>query len=169
MKIKTNQQTLLMLKSNLNKILLKDSHIYVITEIESIEEEEEIVKKANFFRNGSTKKVVNTYITKLVIQSVHNTGKFVGVLTDESCESFIYFYDLYKLRQNWLNMKEQIELYGFHVVRKPEPEMIIDDSGSMKPTVPDIKPTPCPICGKSHEEYHLCTPCPLTEAINNLK
>jgi len=158
MKIKTYPQALLMLKSNLNKILLKDSHIYVITEIESIEEEEEIVKKANFFRKGSTKKVVNTYITKLVIESTHNTGKFVGVLTDESCESFIHWYDLYKLRQNWLNLKEQIELFGFHIVRKPEPEK-----------VPDVKPTPCPICGKNHEEYHLCTPCPLTEAVNNLK
>jgi len=128
MKIKVTAQTLNMFKMNLRNILLlndKDNgaQLYVITELESCEEVDEIVTKATLFRNAKTEKVSNCYITHIVMQTVHPKGKYLGTLTDEACENMIYWGDLYKWRQNWLFMKEQINHMGLELSKIHKPEV----------------------------------------------
>jgi hypothetical protein len=149
MKIKVTPQTLTMLNTNLHKILMiRDDNnvaqLYVVVEVESIEEEdvEEINISGGFFSKHKTKivKVSNTYITHIAIETMHPTGKFLGVISDEACERFITWYDIYRLRENWLYMVEQIRHMGFDLTRIEKPKMIIDNSGSMKPTIPNNIP-----------------------------
>jgi hypothetical protein len=105
------------------------AQLYVVIKLESVEEEVEIVTKKTWYRDEKITKVKKLYITHLVMETVHPTGKFLGVLTDEACERFIILYDLYKLRNSWLYMVEQIRLMGFELTRIE------------KPTTPEIKPT----------------------------
>ena len=116
------------------------AQLYSVVEFESIVEEEEIVTRATWLHKGKTEKVTNTYITHIVMQTMHPTGKFLGTLTDEACEYFILWYDLYKFRKQWLYMVEQINHMGFELKRIEKP---------VSNTIP--------------------TPCPLTEVINSLK
>lgn len=130
MKIKVTPQTLTMLNTNLHKILMiRDENnvaqLYVVVEVESIEEDVETINiSGGFFskRKTETVKVSNIYITRIVMETMHPTGKFLGTLTDEACERFITWYNLYKLRENWLYMVEQIKIMGFELVRLPKPE-----------------------------------------------
>jgi len=146
MKIKVTPQILNMLKMNLNKILLirhdkNVAQLYVVTEVESIEEdEEEINVSGGFFRKRKTEtvKVSNLYVTHMTMETMHPTGKYLGTLTDEACEHFVTWLDLYRLRKNWLYMVEQIKHMGFELKRIEKP---------------NVEPVQCP----------------LTDAVNNLK
>lgn len=138
MKIKVSPQTLSMFKENLHKILLMNesttgAQLYVVSELESIVESEDIQTSAGGFfrkREVKTEKVSNIYITHIVMETVHPTGRFLGTLTDEACERFIILYDLYKLRQQWLYMVEEIKLMGFDLTRIEKPIIIPEKTGS---------------------------------------
>lgn len=122
------------------------AQLYVVTKFESIEEEEEIHTKGTWFRNPKTEKVKTIYATHITMETMHPTGKFLGTLTDVACERFIILYDLYKLRNTWLHMVEQIKQMGFELKRIEKPE------------VKEVPECPkCPICGTNHPEYHTCS------------
>lgn len=123
MKIKVDTQTLNALKVNVDNMIMMNNHLYCITELESVKEEREIVKPKTWFCDEEVKKVTEYFVTKIVIESVHSEGKFLGTLTDEACENIICFYNIYKLRQNWLDIKNQIDLFGYTIVAKAKPEI----------------------------------------------
>ena len=114
MKKEIDSQTFNSIQMNLNKILLLNYNrrLYCITEFEMITEKKEIIKPKTWFRNSSVEIVTITYMTKLTIQTIHSQGKFLGVLTDSAAEDFIDSYNLYKLREDWQNIYEQIKLFG---------------------------------------------------------
>jgi len=120
MKIAIDTQTLNSLKVCLNAILMVQSRLYCVTELESVKEEREVIKPKTWLRKEKTETVVEYFITKLVIESVHSQGKFLGTLTDGAAKDFIRTYSIYRLRQNWLDIKNQIDLFGFTIVPKPE-------------------------------------------------
>jgi hypothetical protein len=127
MKIKITPQTLNMLKANLRKTLMirdndNTAQLYVVAEFDTIEEETQVVTKGTWFRDEKITKVNNIYLTHVVMETMHPTGKFLGTLSDEACERFVTWNDLYRLRNQWLHMVEQINHMGFELTRIEKPE-----------------------------------------------
>jgi len=141
MKIKVDESTINMVKYHVHKMLMLGTKAFGIHSFKYVEEE--VTTKATIFRKAKTKK--EFYITELVILGIHQPSNTMGEMTDTGVEHFVRLYDLYKLRQNWKDMLAQFEAFEFKVTKneKPKeaekPQMVIDDSGSMKPTIPDVK------------------------------
>jgi len=137
------------INANMNMFLLRNDILYAIKHVEY--QEVTIPHKTWLWGEYETKKI---FVTSMKVESWHTQGQFMGVLTESGIEDILdnYTYNFYRMRKNWLNMKAQIEAFGFDLVEKE------------KPTVPEVKPVQCPICGKNHEEYHLCEHIPFKQS-----
>jgi len=152
MKIEISDAKKIELERNIKNMLFGNGRVHVLRSIKI----ESKVTKGLFSRQDIT----THYITDAEVHMWHSQSKFVGILSERSTKEFLQEANLYAMRKNWLMMKEQIEGFGFKITPFPDEKhkLIIDDSGSMKPTIPNVEPvpTPCPLCGNNHPEYHLC-------------
>jgi hypothetical protein len=118
MKIKVSEQDILMLEKSKHAYLFtSDSNrVFLIEDFKIEDGEEVIVKKKWFSKKSESTTVKQQYLTAITVQSYHSVGKFVGYLTDEAATQFVHR-DLYRLRQNWLDLKEMLKCFGLEVVK----------------------------------------------------
>ena len=118
MKIKVSDSDILMLEKSKHAYLLsgETNRIFLIEDFTIVEGEEVIVKKAWWSKKSESTTVKQQYLTAITIQSYHSTGKFVGYLTDDAAKYFLNR-DLYRLRQNWLDLKEMLKCFGLEIVK----------------------------------------------------
>jgi hypothetical protein len=121
MKIKVDEQDILMLEKNLHAYLFSKSscRLFVIADYKIEDGEEVIVKKAWWSKKSESTTVKQKFLTAISVQSYHSLGEFVGVLTDEAANQFIHN-DLYQLRKNWLELKKMLLCFGLDVVKIEE-------------------------------------------------
>jgi len=118
MKIKVSESDILMLEKSKHAYLLsgESNRIFLIEDFKIEDGEEVIVKKKWFSKKSESTTVKQQYLTAITIQSYHSTGKFVGYLTDDAAKYFLNR-DLYRLRQNWLDLKEMLKCFGLEIVK----------------------------------------------------
>jgi hypothetical protein len=118
MKIKVSDSDILMLEKSKHAYLFtSDSNrVFLIDDFTIEDGEEVVVKKAWFSKKSESTTVKQQYLTAITIQSYHSTGKFVGYLTDDAAKYFLNR-DLYRLRQNWLDLKEMLKCFGLEIVK----------------------------------------------------
>ena len=112
MKTKINEQKLNMLNVIKNKVLLREGQILILTNF-TVEEINEINYK--FF--GKTEAIKVKYITSMRLQAYHAEGKFLGFASDTVCNRYLNYVDFYKLRQNWIDLNDQLKSFGFQVMK----------------------------------------------------
>jgi hypothetical protein len=113
MKIEVSDGEVIMISQNKNVLMMNNHHnIYRYKEVK-FKEEEVIVKK--LFRKPVTKKV--KYLVDIKIMAYHTTGKFLGYIDDEYAEELIKYSNLYKFRQNFINLKDQLKAFGCEIVK----------------------------------------------------
>jgi hypothetical protein len=97
-----------------DKMLLRkdSSHLLRITGFTVVKSEES--------RIFSKKMVTKSYLTDVRIESFHPDGRFLGILTDDSAHKYVEYYNLYALRQNWVDFLQQLEAFGLEVVKKDD-------------------------------------------------
>jgi hypothetical protein len=118
MKIKVSDSDILMLEKSKHAYLFtSDSNrVFLIEDFKVEDGEEVVVKKKWFSKKSESTTVKQQYLTAITIQSYHSTGKFVGYLTDDAAKYFLNR-DLYRLRQNWLDLKEMLKCFGLEIVK----------------------------------------------------
>jgi hypothetical protein len=118
MKIKVSDSDILMLEKSKHAYLFtSDSNrVFLIDDFTIEDGEEVVVKKKWFSKKSESTTVKQQYLTAITIQSYHSTGKFVGYLTDDAAKYFLNR-DLYRLRQNWLDLKEMLKCFGLEIVK----------------------------------------------------
>lgn len=136
MKIKVNEQDILMLEKSKHAYLLSGdtNRIFLVEDFTIEEGEEVIVKKKWFSKKSESTTVKQMYLTAIQVQSYHSVGKFVGYLTDEAVLVFLRR-DLYRLRQNWLDLKQMLKCFGLEVIK----EKATDDKQLMQSAEDHLK------------------------------
>lgn len=109
MKIKITNEYHEDLKRHLNDMLLIKSISFLCCIDEFNVDEVEEVKK-HWFKPDETVKV--KYLTNLVVLGYNIDKKFLGSVSEETIEHSFVYKDLTKLRQNWLDFKEQLKAFG---------------------------------------------------------
>lgn len=115
MKIFINSETENMIKTVLNKtLMLSNNKIIVIMSIDIQD-----VKETRI--TGFWKKTTETKVRRCVVDakilSYHTEGKFIGTLQEGAVDSLLTWYNLYKLRNQWLEFKEMINAFGFEFTK----------------------------------------------------
>ena len=89
------------------------THLMIITDFETIE-----VEKKHWY--GTRKKIM---LTAIDLFGWNTEGKFWGLHDDEAIKKMFWLFDLYKLRQNYVdNIKLPIEALGFEIIKKSKEE-----------------------------------------------
>lgn len=118
LKIKISRADKLMLELNKGKLLwLKHTNKLIVLRDYSIEEVlEDIMERQGLFKKKILVSKPVIYLTGIEIIGYHNTGKFIGTLCAFACKEILN-YDLYKLRENWIEISNMINLFGFKIVK----------------------------------------------------
>lgn len=109
MKIKITDEYHNDLNAHLNDMLLIKSISFLCAIDEFKVEEVEEVKK-HWFKPDETVKV--KYLTSLNLLGYSKEKKYLGTVCDEVIENSFVYKDLDKLRQNWIDFKEQLKAFG---------------------------------------------------------
>lgn len=113
MKIKVSDSDILQFEVVKDKLLMNSSgKIFRLVDFKVIEED--LTVKTGFFKKD-IKVIRQKYLVEYIVQSYHTQGKFVGILTDEATNVFLYTQNLYKMRQNWVDHLEMLKAYGMQV------------------------------------------------------
>ena len=72
-------------------------------------------KTTGFFKKKK-EEIKTEYITSLELWTYNSKGKFLGVMNENATEDFIGWYNLYSLRQNFENLKEELAAFGYEIV-----------------------------------------------------
>jgi hypothetical protein len=108
MRIETDNHQITMLNVLKDKLLLSSlGQIFVIKDFTI----ENFIEDRLFGRKKTVK-----YITDFKIEIYNDYAKFLGLLSGNSCESVLHRYDLYMMRQQWINFMEQLKAFGFQIV-----------------------------------------------------
>jgi len=110
MKIKVSRGNVLMLEQLKGKLLLGDNSTLYIIKNFKVEKE---VKKHMVMMDEEVE-----YLTSCEIEMYFWRGKFVALLTPESVETMLIMRDMYKMRQYWLDFREQLQHFGLDVVEQ---------------------------------------------------
>lgn len=110
MKLKLYHQTEIALNVLKGKILLKDERLYKIIDFVIIEVNEPQGK--TFWGKALPLKKVR-YLTNINILTYNTRGKYFGHAADDYCEDLIVWYDLLSLHEQWNNLVEQINAFGY--------------------------------------------------------
>lgn len=103
-----NDSTIFNLKHYKDKILLLDERMYEIRDFKL--ETEEVTIPKTWFTKEKTKTI--TYLTGIKMVSYFKNHKVLGTLHEEDAYRIVLFYDLPKLRKNWLDFVEQLKHFG---------------------------------------------------------
>src|ERR1035437_993534 len=105
MKIEIDEQKLNMLNVIKNKVLMREGQILILTNfiVEEVNEKKETIKVI--------------YITSMELQAYHYDGKFIGTASETVCDHYLSYADFYRLRQNWIDLNDQLKAFGFQVMK----------------------------------------------------
>jgi hypothetical protein len=121
MKLKIKETDVLTLNNIKGKMLMLSdcNKVYRITEFKTSEEEITVMEKPSLFKKAVPVQKKQLFLTEVEILAWHSTGKFLGIMADNSAE-WILRRDLYYLRQNWVNFCEMLRGFGLQVTQIPE-------------------------------------------------
>ena len=116
MKVEVTHTDMAVIKRNTKALLmLSNRRIYVIDAV-TFEEGEKTVKK--LFSKPVVEKT--NYLVELKVYGYNPKGKFLGELSDEAAIRLVTRYDLDALRNKWRSFKEELEAFGFEIVKKTD-------------------------------------------------
>lgn len=72
------------------------------------------------FWNRKPKPVENLYLVDISLYSYNHLGHFLGKYDYESACEIISSYDLYAMRNEWLEFKEQLKSFGLEVIHRDD-------------------------------------------------
>lgn len=98
-----------------DELLMSDNHLMVIEDLEIIEEDK---RRLTIFGYENIKQ---KYVINISVVYYHPKGKFIGLLSNDKIKDLLLFYDLYKMREDWLNFKTELNAFGFDVIELERP------------------------------------------------
>lgn len=120
MRLKVTDSQINKIERNSKSILMStERRIFVIDDY-TVEECEEPKKT---FLKKSKELVKNKYLTSAVVLGYNTEGKFLGSMNDQGVENFFMFTNFDKMRQRWLDFKEELKAFHLeikHVEEEPE-------------------------------------------------
>lgn len=121
MKLKITEIDVLTLNNLKGKMLLLSdcNKLYKIASFKTSEEEITTMEKPSLFKKAVPVVKKQLFLIEAEVLAWHSTGKFLGIMTDNSAE-WILRRDLYYLRQNWVNFCEMLKGFGLQVTQIPE-------------------------------------------------
>lgn len=115
MKLEISENTLSTINIQLKNILMGQNRLLYIESFKTITED---VKVEPFW--GKSRIVKKTYLTEIKIVGYNPNGDFIGYYSDETCEQIIGYYDLHKMRKNWIEFRNQLKAFGVDVLKIKE-------------------------------------------------
>lgn len=120
MKKEIDETELNILERLKNKMLIdSNGYLLAITDFKIIKEEVEINTRLWF--SSKTKKVEKLYLTDITVSAYNIGEKFLGVVNPDFFSSTI-IYRVREYRKKWLDLKEQLEGFGFTLTKKQTEE-----------------------------------------------
>jgi hypothetical protein len=93
------------------KMLMHNESMFYIEDYK-IETEDEVIK-GNWFRKEKT--VTNHYLTSIKIIRYFPNHRTLGYMQNEDAYYIISMYNISALRENWLNLKQQLKFFGLEL------------------------------------------------------
>lgn len=99
-----------LLRHKYNLLLIKRVNVLCYIKDFNVEEIYEI--KKHWFKPNEH--ITRKYLTSLDVVIYNSIEKFFGFMSDDSIEQFFIYQNLDKLRQNWEDLKELLDAFGFN-------------------------------------------------------
>lgn len=112
MKIKITPGILMDIKAHSKQYLLNRDSICYIDDFQYIQEN--VIKKRWF---ASNKTVVEYYLTKLIVIVYDERYETIRTYNDYYIENTFLYFDLTKLRSNWIRLRKQLNAFGIDLVK----------------------------------------------------